>query len=386
MWETEARNISIKCAWSIINRTEARGTEQLQDADYLFRSLLPELAVPALICLFVLLTVFSLAVNALTLSSIGRSDDPSWQPRFTFCRNLILSDLLQTVTFGPAVIHSLIHRRTMVSSSWCYVQYFVGSASVFTSLVTITCMALERYLYVCYAIYYVVILTERRLWQILAAVWVYSISISAVMMSLLLLRGAEDRGGSAVTMGLLCEPDVLEQHMGSPRPPAIFRKFFGAFTLLLCLLVHALSYFRMYKDARNAVVPFNAVNVKARRTVVFYCGMLFLQLLPLLIKVTSDALWEFRGTGVLETSQARGDCPLKPAPTATAAALHVSLLILLLVPPCINPLVYGLRNAEVRQVLCKLLRRRRDRGALVPPPVEEGMDGNILLQNNIQAG
>lgn len=382
MWDTEAPNISIGCVWPKNNRT-ARGTEMLQDADYLFRFLLPELAVPALICLFVLLTVFSLAVNVLTLSSIGRSDDPSWQPRFTFCRNLMLSDLLQTVTFGPAVIHCLIHRRTMVSSSWCYVQYFVGSASVFTSLVTITCMALERYLYVCYAIYYVVILTERRLRQIMAAVWVYSISIGTVMISLLLLRGAEDKSDSAVTMGLLCEPDVLEQHMGSPRHLAIFRKFFGAFTLLLCLLVHAVSYFRMYKDARNAVVPFNAVNVKARKTVVFYCGMLFLQLLPLLIKVTSDALWEFQGTGVLETSQARGNCQQKQGPTATAAALHVSLLILLLVPPCINPLVYGLRNAEVRLALCKLLRRRRNRGA---PFVEEVMNGNILLQNHIQAG
>uniref|UniRef100_A0A3Q3FE24 Melanocyte-stimulating hormone receptor-like n=2 Tax=Kryptolebias marmoratus TaxID=37003 RepID=A0A3Q3FE24_KRYMA len=261
---------------------------------YLFHSIIPdEEAVPVLMSVFVLLTLFSFVVNMCTLYSIERSDDLSWQPRFILCENLIVSDLLQTATFGPAVIYSLVRRQTMAFNPWCYLQYMVGTASIFSSLSTITSMALERYLYVCFALRYLVIVTQMRLRIVLIFIWVYSISIGIISMALLLHNGKEENNHH-VTMGLLCEPDVMEQHMGSPRPSAIFRKLFGSCTLLLCLLAHAFSYFKMSQHPSNAVLPFYMWNHTARKTVMFYCGMLFLQLLPLLIKVTSDALWEFR--------------------------------------------------------------------------------------------
>ncbi|KAK2898002.1 olfactory receptor 14I1 [Channa argus] len=331
------------------NQTEPREVAQLDHANCIFRSILPHgNAVPALVSIFVLLTIFSFLVNGLTLFCLGRSEDLSWQPRFAFLKNLILSDLMQTVTFGPAIIHSLIRRQTMEFSTWCNVQYFVGTASIFSSLVTITCMALERYLYVCHAIRYLVILTTQRIRMALSFIWVYSICVSTINMVLLHL-GREQKN-EQVTRGLLCEPDMVEQHMGFPRASAAFRKAMGSFTLLLCLLVYAFSYLKMYRDARNAVIPFNAVNTTARRTVVFYCGMLFLQLLPLLLKVISDALWEMEGS--LEKAQTIHDVPDTNETQATrATAFHVCLLIMLLVPPCINPLVYGLRNTEMRHAL-----------------------------------
>ncbi|KAM6924940.1 olfactory receptor 2G3 [Xenentodon cancila] len=346
----EAQNISSECGWS----SPANGTEPLDSTSDLFQSLLPGQTVPALICIFVLLTLFSFVVNLLTLSSIGRSDDLSWQPRFTFCRNLILSDLIQTAIFGPAVIHSLVHRRTMT----------LGCC-----LATITCMALERYLYVCYAINYLAILTQRRLRLVLTLIWVYSVTMVAIVTGLLFVKGDGEKDDTTI-------PGFLAS--------ALVRKIFGPFTVLLCLLVHAFSYFRMYQDARNAVVPFNAVNVTARNTVMFYCGMLFLQLLPLLFKVTSDAVWDFRSV-TEPSSQSPGGCRLIPTQSGTAAALHVSLLIMLMVPPCVNPLVYGIRNVEMRRALIKLFSWRPEhRGAQVQRA--DRVAGEILLHRQAQAG
>uniref|UniRef100_A0A3P8TMM5 G-protein coupled receptors family 1 profile domain-containing protein n=1 Tax=Amphiprion percula TaxID=161767 RepID=A0A3P8TMM5_AMPPE len=307
------------------NLTDCSSGENLTEppldmAGCLFLSILPYgQAVPALVCGFVLFTLFSFLANLLTLLAVWWSEELSWQPRFSLVKNLILSDLMQITTFGPAVIHSLVQRRTMPFRTWCYVQYFTGSTSIFTSLLTITCMALERYLFVCRAIHYLVILTEACLRRVLTLIWIFSIAIGVVTIALLHTGGAQSSG--SVTMGLLCEPDMMEQHMGFPRSSAIFRKVVGTVTLLLCLMVFFFSYCRMYQDARNAVIPFNADNNKARKTVLLDCGMFLMQLLPLL---------------------------LKPAPTATAAVLHVSLLMMLMVPPCINPMQYGLRNAEVQ--------------------------------------
>lgn len=367
-----------QCNWfSENNWTEPHLNEPLDAGCCYFLSLLPyRHAIPALICVFVSLTLFSFLLNGLTLFGLGHSEDLSWEPRSTLLKNLILSDLIQTFTFGPAVIHSLVQRRTMVFSTWCYFQYFVGSASIFSSLVTITCMALERYLYVCHAIHYLVILTKARLRVVLSIIWGYAISIG--LMNIILLHMGREQHNDHFTRGLLCEPDTVEQHMGFPRASAVYRKIMGSLTLLLCLLVYTFSYVRMYQDARNAVIPFNAVNTTARKTVVFYCGMLFLQLLPLLLKSTSDALWEIEGTAAMVVAN--------QTLSVAAATLHMSLLAMLIVPPCINPLVFGFRNAEMRKTLLSLFpwwRGRRDGDA---PGVEWIGVGNVARRNRAQAG
>ncbi|XP_073326338.1 olfactory receptor 2A25-like [Pagrus major] len=342
---TEEHNLTEQCDWlNEENRTDPRVTERLDAAGCLFLSILPYgQAVPAVICIFVLLTLFSLLVNGFTLFRLGRLDDLSWEPRVTFFTNLIMSDLVQTVTFAPSVIHALVQRRTMEFSLWCRVQYFVGASSIFSSLYSITCMAMERYFYVCHAIHYPVILTRVRLRLALTAIWVSSISVGTV--ATVLLHTGEEQKNEPFISGLLCEPDVVEQHMGFPRAPAVFRKVFGFATLLLCLLVYVFCYFRMYQDASNAMIPFDAVNTTARKTVLFYCGMLLLQLLPLLIKVASDVLWEYEGVHT----------------ATTTTVFHISLAVMVLVPPCINPLVYGLRNAEMRRALLGPFRRWMER-------------------------
>ncbi|KAG7520864.1 olfactory receptor 14A16-like [Solea senegalensis] len=360
-------NVTDRCDWSMSaeNGTETRVNGRLDPAACLFRSIMPNSGhVPVLVCVLVLLTLVSLLVNGFTLFRLGRSDDLSWEPRFAFLKNLILSDLMQTVTIGPAVIHSLVHRRTMEFNVWCHVQFFAGTTSIFASLMTITCMALERYLYVCHAIHYLVILTKVRLRVTLSLIWCFSLSISCVTMTLLHL--SPPRQIDRAAKGLICEPDVVEQHMGFPRASAIFRKFTGSCTLLLCLVVYAFSYLRMYRDARNAVMPFKAVNKTARKTVLFYCSMLFLQLLPLLIKVVSDALWEVEGTVAMMTPSSPTQGPggvrndATPTPSATAVGLHMTLLVLLIVPPCINPLVYMMRSAEMRRVMRRMFRQWRE--------------------------
>ncbi|XP_054464603.1 olfactory receptor 14I1 [Anoplopoma fimbria] len=361
-----------QCDWSSgDNLTEPRVTEQLDYAGCLFLSILPHgQAVTMLVWIFVLLTLSSFLVNGFTLFGLGRSEDLSWEPRVALFKNLIVSDLLQTITFGPAVIHSLVQRRTMAFSTWCNVQYFVGTVSIFSVLLTITCMAFERYLYVCHAIHYLVILTQTRRRLALALIWVYSISVGTV--NLMLLHKGTGQKNEQATRGLLCEPDMVEQYMGFPRASAVFRKLMGSVTLLVCLLVYAFSYLRMYQDARNAMMPFNTVNTTARKTVSFYCGMLLLQLLPLLLKVASDALWEVEGTAAMVSL-------LEPTPSDTAVVLHMSLLVMLLVPPFINPVVYGLRNAEMRKaMLGRLGIRTGRRGA------EEMRLEYIVPQNRAQ--
>lgn len=332
------------------------------DARRCLFSLLPYTdAVPALILVLCALTAVSLSVNALTLLGLRKADDQSWERRFTLFRNLVLNDLLQTLLFAPFVIHALMQRRTVAFNAWCHVQHFAGTVMLFNSLLTVTLMAVERYVFVCHAIHYLVLLTRARLWLALGLTWLFSLSVGTInLLLLLLLSGTERRQqqqqqwADEASGGLLCEPDMMEERMGFPRAYALYRKVLGPLVLGSCLLVYAFSYLRMYQDAAKAMLPIRAVNTAARKTVLFNLGMLMLQLLPLFVKVLSDAVWE-----VMPQSREAGGAQHGP----TAAVLHLSLVVAILVPPCVNPLVFGMRNAEMRRALLTPLRRLSERWA-----------------------
>ncbi|XP_059396398.1 uncharacterized protein LOC132129014 [Carassius carassius] len=107
-------------------------------------------------------------------------------------------------------------------------------------------------------------------------------------------------------------------------------------------------------EPRFALLKNLIVNKRARKTVMFYCSMLLLQLLPIFLKIASDALWELVGNMAMVRSLDY------PGDWISAGTLHIMLLVMLQVPPCINPLIYGLRNREVRESLPRLLCWRRN--------------------------
>lgn len=331
-------NSSSRCSPVLKELTQNRTThdKNLWVSSCMFWSLLPsESLTNVLVVVFLMFCILSLIVNSCTLLGFGKSDDLSWEPRFTMLKSLIFSDLLFTFTQGPTVLHCLIARRTLVFGSWCLVQYFLGTTCISCALLTITIMALERYVYVCHAIQYLNILTVQRLQLALGLIWLLSVIVPSCNVALLLYLGHGTFG--TATSGLLCEPDTVERHMGYPRLAMACRKLTGGVIVLLCILSYTFSYARMYQEAQNAAEPFQHVNAHAQRTVLFYCGMLIVQLGPYLIKIIYDTLWDLNGN--------------KELPSHSQGVFHILLMVMLFVPPCINPVIYGIRNWEVRRVM-----------------------------------
>ncbi|XP_048035272.1 olfactory receptor 2AG2 [Megalobrama amblycephala] len=342
------------CACTTSNQNASNITldtlQLLDQGRCLFRSMLPsDTAVQVLVCVFVVMTIISLLINGCTLCCLGSSEDLSWERRFALLKNLIVSDVLLIVTQGPTVIYCLLQKTTLPYGAWCVIQFFINTVCVFCTLFTITCMALERYLYVCQAMDYLSILTTRCLYLMVGFTWLISVCLTTIITALLSLGHNNSLLGKPIT-GLLCEPDTLESHLGFPRAAAVFRKVVGLMVALLCIFSYSFSYLRMYQVARNAVQPFQRVNKRARNTVMFYCSMLLLQLLPIFLKIASDALWELEGNMAMIRSLDN------PGGWTLAGTLHILLLVTLQAPPCINPLIYGLRNKEVREALPMLLR------------------------------
>ncbi|KAL4655410.1 olfactory receptor-like protein OLF4-like [Arapaima gigas] len=126
----------------------------------MFWTMLPSEAVVHILGVtFLTLCLLASTVNGCLLFGLGHSDDLSWELCFAMLKSLIISNLLFTLTQGPTVLHCLLQRHTLLFATWCLAQYFVGTICIFYTLLTITLMALERYLYVYHAIHYLNIVT-----------------------------------------------------------------------------------------------------------------------------------------------------------------------------------------------------------------------------------
>lgn len=301
-----------------------------------------DVSVSCLIVVFFSVYCLSLAVNGFALLALLQSEELYWQPRSILQINLAVSDILLTTTLVPSVLYCLINGHTVLLGFWCQVELFIGTICIFNTLSTLTLMAVERYLYICHAIHYLRVLTPRRVRLSLLIVWLLAVAMCSVYIILLNAGSVSPEGA---TMGLLCEPDVLEKQMGFPLAASAFRKAWGLASVMMSLTAYVLSYFKMYWEARNAVEPFNRTNGRARNTVIFYSAMFVLQVIPYWLRSVTDFLWELDLEAMREQT--------------TTTGIHLLLLVLITLTPCINPIIYSLRNREVRRAIPLIAGRLR---------------------------
>ncbi|KAG2463540.1 olfactory receptor 2AG1-like [Polypterus senegalus] len=326
--------------YSMASGQLARNGSQLDPASTYFREIVAsDAAVHILITFFLLTYCLTLMLNGSVLVALYKSEELSWQPRFILVKNLLICDLLLASTITSCSVYALLKWQTMRFGFGCLFQYTVVTVCIFCMIYTLTLMALERYIYICHAIQYINILTSRLIRLVLMSVWLVSVVPCAVYLLLLTLRPAPE---GRITSGLLCDPEILEVYFGYDPTVAAFRKSWGLLTLVTCLLTFAFCYYNMYKKARNVVEPFNQTNKRARNTVMFYGAMIVLQLSPYLLKSVTDLLFETDSTVVHDHR--------------TGNTLHLTLLIFIVLPPCLNPLIYGLRNKEVRHAISRISR------------------------------
>lgn len=86
---------------------------------------------------------------------------------------------------------------------------------------TLALMAIERFVFICYSIHYLSILTSRHVWLALGLVWVQSAIVGNNHWS----SSTWDTHGAfnSATAGLLCEPRIVRASVSfSPVQEALF--------------------------------------------------------------------------------------------------------------------------------------------------------------------
>ncbi|XP_053118397.1 olfactory receptor 14A16-like [Hemicordylus capensis] len=274
--------------------------------------------------LFLVLYLAILAGNLLIISAVA-FDKHLHTPMYFFLTNLAMQDLGSVSAIIPkSMANSFISARH-ISYSGCIVQVFFFVFFVGSDFFLLTVMAYDRYVAICNPLRYEMVMNRKACTQMVASVWITGLLYSVL-----------HTGGtfavpfcSNIINQFYCEiPHLLQLSCSNSYLAEVGALVFSAIIELGCFIFIILTY----------VLIFTAVlrmpSVQGRQKAFSTC-------LPHLIVFST-----FIFTGWFAY--------LRP-PSDTPSDLDLALTVIYtLIPPMMNPVIYSMRNKEIKVALAKL--------------------------------
>ncbi|XP_064360243.1 olfactory receptor 14A16-like, partial [Dromaius novaehollandiae] len=276
--------------------------------------------------LFLGIYLAALLGNGLIITAIA-CDHHLHTPMYFFLLNLSLLDLSSISTTVPKSMANSLWDTSTISYLGCAAQLFLFFFSVGAEYSLLTVMAYDRYVAICKPLHYEAIMDSRACVKMAAAAWtsgfLYALLHTANTFSIPLCQG------NALGQ-FFCEiPQILKLSCSD----AYLREA-GLLVVSMCLgfgcfIFIVLSYVQIFTAVLR--IP----SEQGRHKVFSMC-------LPHLAVVSL-----FVSTGMFAY--------LKP-PSLSSPALDLVVAVLYsVVPPAVNPLIYSMRNKELKEALRKLI-------------------------------
>ncbi|NXK23530.1 O1052 protein, partial [Arenaria interpres] len=252
-------------------------------------------------------------------------------PMYFFLGNLSVIDLCYSTVFAPRLLLSFLTGSKTISYSACLSQSFLFALLATTEAFLLSAMAYDRYVAICSPLLYTSVMTKRVCVQLV---------VGSYMLGLL--------NSLTHTCGLLglpfCGPNVIN-HYFCDVPPLlqlacldtcrneILLLVFSAVLTLLTLLVIAVSYVRILsailriRSDQSRKKTFHTCASHLTAVTIFYGSVSFSY--------------------------------IQPSSSYSMEQEKVSAVFYTLVIPMLNPLIYSLRNKEVRNSFRRTLRAKQ---------------------------
>ncbi|XP_075067100.1 olfactory receptor 5V1-like [Mixophyes fleayi] len=131
----------------------------------------PELDI-VLFSIFLLMYIICMTGNLVII--IITSIDPALNtPMYFFLSNLSFLDVLCTTSTIPNMLVNLFSERKVISFHGCVVQMFIFTAAMDTEFLLLTIMSVDRYLAICNPLHYKTIMSKKSCYFMSAIVWTF---------------------------------------------------------------------------------------------------------------------------------------------------------------------------------------------------------------------
>uniref|UniRef100_A0A8C3YV32 Olfactory receptor n=1 Tax=Catagonus wagneri TaxID=51154 RepID=A0A8C3YV32_9CETA len=247
-------------------------------------------------------------------------------PMYFFLFNLATMDIICTSSIMPKALEGLVTEERSISYGGCMAQLYFLTWSASSELLLLTVMAYDRYAAICHPLHYSVIMSKVFCSMLAIGVWVLCAFNSAVHTGLMLRLNF---CGPNIITHFFCEvPPLLLLSCSSTYVNSIMTVLADAFYGILNFLMTIVSYgfiissILKMQTAEGKKKAFSTCSSHLIVVCMYYTAVFYAYISP----VTSYSAEKSKLAGVLYT----------------------------LLSPTLNPLIYTLRNKEVKAALRKL--------------------------------
>ncbi|NP_001378055.1 olfactory receptor family 13 subfamily C member 8 [Equus caballus] len=261
-------------------------------------------------------------------------------PMYFFLCNLSFLDICYTSSSVPLILDSFLTVRKRVSFSGCMMQMFLSFALGATECVLLGMMALDRYVAICYPLRYPAIMRKGAYVPMAAGSWVSGLVDSVVQTSLAMQLPF---CANNVINHFVCEIlAILKLACADIAINVISMAVSNLVVLVIPLLVISISY--IFIIATILRIP----STEGKRKAFSTCS------------AHSTVVIIFYGTIFFMYAKPKSKSSVGPVNQDVVEAL-ISLLYGVMTP-MLNPLIYSLRNKDVKTAVKTMLGRKNSDG------------------------
>ncbi|XP_027698867.1 olfactory receptor 8K1-like [Vombatus ursinus] len=287
----------------------------------------PELQGPLFVIFF--LNYMAIVVGNMGLIILTGVDSHLKTPMYFFLRHLAFVDLGYSTAIGPKMLIGFIEEKNIISYHGCAIQLVFYVLFIASELFILSAMAYDRYVAICKPLYYMVIMSDMICWLLMAVSYLYSIIVSLVI-TIKLFKLSFCKSNVIRHFYCDCAP-LLSITSSDTSEIEVIIMIFAAFNFVSSLLIILVSYMLILvailrlNSSKGRHKAFSTFGSHLTGVVIFYGTLLFIY--------------------------------LQPPSSHSFDADKVASVFYTLVIPMLNPLIYSLRNKEVKVALRRLLKK-----------------------------
>ncbi|XP_004688282.2 PREDICTED: olfactory receptor-like protein OLF4 [Condylura cristata] len=283
---------------------------------------------PLILGLFLAMYLITVFGNLLIILAVS-SDSHLHTPMYFFLSNLSFADICFTSTTVPEMLVTIQAQNKVITYKGCIFQvyFFILFGGLDNFLLIV--MAYDRFVAICHPLHYTVIMNPQLCGLLVLVSWIIS-SLYSLMQSLMLLRLSFCR--NVEIPHFFCELNQVVKLSCSDTFLNYVIIYFDSFLLGIgSLLVILYSYSKIVSSIRrisSAQGKYKAFSTCASHLSVvslFYCTAL----------------------GVY----------LSSAASHSSRSSTIASVMYTVVTPMLNPVIYSLRNKDIKKALCRLHRK-----------------------------
>lgn len=274
-----------------------------------------------------LLYAFIVLANLVIIVVISR-ESALHEPMYMFILCLSINSLYGSAGFFFRFLRDLLSRTHLISRSACFTQIYVIYTYASYELTLLSIMAYDRYVAVCHPLRYHNIITSKTVTKLISLAWIYpafSVASCVYLASRLPLCGdtiPKVFCANWPVVKLSCVATLINNLVGM---------FVSTTTVFLPLAFVLYTYVRIFLVCRKRSSEFKAKVIQS-------C-------LPHIITFVNYSITVFCDVALSRIN-------LENLNPFLAVILSLEFVM---IPPILNPLVYGLKLPEIRRCIVRLL-------------------------------